>query len=320
MHVTLILIRFSILLTLIALANVSTTSPAQITIPTHGGIIYQNDNDSGGMFGNLKIGNDVGMLSSDMWGSFFECPEDGYAKNITAYVKTENNPSRLRCALYEEYVHTPPPPMTVKYMRFVMSTEEKIVPAHFEGWATLNFTAPPPTKRGTVYWLCAWSDEYTSMMIAQDRTKGTGIEWTVYMAGQPHGLGYPHFYEIVPQNRRATVLCSIYCTYDFEPPSSYICPYCRQVFSTYEELLEHIVTTPLEMIRYYICDVPGCVSWCCHLKEELQQHMFEEHGIGSPPDHYSCIFCNFTANTPEEVYTHITDTHAPFTGLPEEGS
>jgi hypothetical protein len=306
MHITLILIRLSILLTLLTLANVNATSPARVIIPTYGEIIYQNNNNTSGMFGNTEVGDEfIHNLNSDMWGSFFTCPDDGYAKNITVYVKARQQ-SRLRCALYEEYIHTHPPPSTRKYMRFIMSTEEKIIPASFEGWVTLNFTACPPITKDAVYWLCAWSSEYGSIRISTS-TGGTGIEWTVYMIGQPHGLGYPRFYEVVPQQRRGPILCSIFCTYDSHTPTVCECPYCGAQFASYGEVLEHIKSTPTEMIHLQTCDSCGRTHY---LKEELQQHLYEYHGIGSPPEYYSCIFCNFTADTPEEVYTHINDTHA----------
>lgn len=62
------------------------------------------------------------------------------------------------------------------------------------------------------------------------------------------------------------------------------------------------------MIHLQICNMCRQVF---HLEEELQNHLFEYHGIGSQPEFYSCIFCDFTASTAEEIYSHIESHHAP---------
>jgi hypothetical protein len=270
-------------------------------------LTYSESELVSGFFGNRQVGDEfIHNLNSDMWGSFFTCPESGYAKDISVYVKTREE-SHLRCALYEEYVHTLPPPHTKKYMRFIMSTEGRIVPQSFEGWVTLEFTAPPPIHKDIVYWICAWSDEYSSIRISTSEG-GVGIEWTVTMLGDPHGLGYPRFYETVPQYRRTSILCSIYCTYDAEAPTIHKCPYCGIQYQNYETVLEHIKSTPEEMIHLQICNECGRIFY---LKEELQQHLYEYHQVGSAPEYYSCIFCDFKSSTAEEVYTHINNTHQP---------
>lgn len=311
MHITLILTRVSILLTLLTLANVRGTSPAQVIIPTYGEIIYPNNNNTSGMFGNTEVGDEfTHTLLHDIWGSIFEAPEDGYAKNITVYVKNDRDPSRVRCSLYEEFKFA----MGKYYFRFVMATEEKIIPAYFEGWVTFNFTSPPPISKGVKYWINGWAGEGFIFISTKLVSEYLSTEWTSQMVGDPQGLSYRRFYEIIPQGMRLGCLCSIYCTYEFEKPTTYKCPYCGTEFPSYEAVLEHIMTTPLEMIHLQICDRCG---YTCYLKEEMQLHNYEKHGIGSPPEYYSCIFCNFTADTPEEVYTHINDNHAPFTEPPE---
>jgi len=261
------------------------------------------------IFGNQEVGDEfIHHLNSDIWGSFFTAPENGYAKSITVYVKNGSKSGRLRSSLYEEYVHTPPPPYERRYMRFVMSTEEKIIPPYFEGWVTLIFTAPPPIKTGTVYYINAWRDEYGTMTISTKSGVGKGIEWTVYMAGGTHGLGYPRYYEIIPQHRRGAILCSIYCTYMLAPPLRWECPYCRTEFGSYKEVLEHIMATPTEMIHLKICTKCG---WAGYLECKFQKHQFEKHGIGSLPTSCSCIFCDFVDPTSGEVYKHINDNHQP---------
>jgi len=251
-------------------------------------------------FGNTEIGDEfVHYLNGDIWGSVFVAPENGFAKSINIHVKSGNASIRVRGSLYYEFVEN-----MRKRFRFVMATEEKVVSPNREGWVIVNFPAPPPTIRAVKYWINGWADEFGTIQISTKKTLGIyqSAEWTSYMLGQPHGLGYPRFYEIVPQSIRKACVCSIFCTYDSESPTYYKCPYCGSHFPTYAEVLEHIKATPIEMIRLQIC--PKC-NRTHYLKEELQLHMHQAHGIGTPPEHYSCIYCTFTRPTAKEVYDHI---------------
>jgi len=263
-------------------------------------------------FGNSDIGDAfIHALSGDIWGSLFVAPASGYVESISAYLKCIKT-SRVRLVLYDATER--------RRLRFIMSTEEKIVPSGFVGWLTLNFTAKPPITQGVKYWIAGWADEYGYVQISSKKTLVAypSAEWTSYMAGEPHGLSYPRFYEIVPQGVRIGCLCSIFCTYDSVAPSSYTCPYCATVFPTYADVLDHIKRTPTEMIHLQICSKCGMTHY---LKEELQLHMFQTHQEGTPPDHYSCIFCSlllYTDPLSETVYKHINDFHSPFTG-PAEG-
>lgn len=265
-------------------------------------------------FGNMEVGDEfVHRLNGNMWGSISKAPEDGFAQSITVYVKNDGTPNRVRCSLYEEFLFG----MGRNYFRFVMSTEEKIIPANFEGEVTFNFTAPPPIKKGTKYWINGWADEYASIFISTKKTPGVyqTAEWTSYMMEQAHGLSYPRFYEIIPQGVRGALICSIYCTYVFAVPLRFSCPYCGIEYSTFEEVVAHIKRTPSEMILLQICSTCGRTHY---LKEELQLHKYEAHEIGSPPEQYSCIFCDFIRPTAKEIYTHINNTH-PGPGPAEGG-
>jgi len=256
-------------------------------------------------FGNIALGDEfIHYMNGDIWGSIFPAPENGYARSITMEVKAGSVPVRVRASLYLEFIEN-----MRKRLRFVMATEEKIVPANFQGAVTLNFTALPPLLKGVKYWINGWAHESGMIQISTKKTPGIyqSAEWTSYMAGQPHGLGYPRFYEIVPQSIRKACVCSIYCTYVYGLPLDYPCPYCNVPFPTYADLLNHIMSTPTEMIHLQIC--PKC-SKTHFLKEELQLHMFLAHGIGELPQDYSCIFCcSFTRPTKDEVYKHINDVH-----------
>jgi len=251
-------------------------------------------------FGNTEIGDEfVHYLNGDIWGSVFVAPESGYAKNIGMYVESGATPVRVRGSLYQEFVEN-----MRKRFRFVMATEEKTFPYNIIGKVYLDFTAPPPLTKGAKYWINAWADEYGVIRISTKKTPGVyqSAEWTSYMLGQPHGLGYPRFYDIVPQSVRKACVCSIFCNYDLKAPAFYKCPYCNSHFLTYAEVLEHIYTTPIEMVHLQICPKCGRTHY---LKEELQLHMNQAHGIGGPPTEYSCIFCSFLAPTAKEVYDHI---------------
>jgi len=251
-------------------------------------------------FGNEQIGDEfVHYLNGDIWGSLFIAPEDGYAKSITIRLKTGNKPIKVRASLYQEFTEN-----MKKRLRFVMATEEKTVLANFEGKVTFNFTAPPPIAKDGKYWINGWAEEYGIVQISSKKTPGIyqSAEWTTYMLGQPHGLSYPRFYEIIPQGIRIGCICTIFCTYDSEPPTWYKCPYCGSHWPSYLKVLEHIQTTPIEMIHLQIC--PKC-GRTYYLNGELQLHMYQAHAIGTPPDVYSCIFCNFTKPTAKEIYDHI---------------
>jgi len=271
-------------------------------------------------FGNTEIGDEyVHYLNGDIWGTVFKAPEVPcgtlflkrflsvsrrfsllfHAKSITMYVKAGNAPIRVRGSLYQEFTEN-----MRKRFRFVMATEEKTIPAQYEGSFTFNFTAPPPLSKGVKYWINGWADEYGIIQISTKKTPGIyqSAEWTTYMYGQPHGLGYPRFYEIIPQSIRKACICSIYCTYDYELPEYYKCPYCGSHFATYAEVLEHIKTTPIEMIHLHICPKCGKTHY---LKGELDLHMYQAHQIGTIPSQYSCIFCTFTRPTTKEIYDHI---------------
>jgi len=250
-------------------------------------------------FGNEQVGDEfIHYLNGDIWGSLFPVPENGYAKSITMYVKVGNTPARLRASLYQEFVEN-----MKKRFRFVMAAEEKTLPANFEGKVTLNFSAPPPLSQGVKYWINGWADDGI-VQISSRKTPGIyqSAEWTTYMLGQPRGLGYPRFYEIIPQGIRIACICTIYCTYDLEAPTYCKCPYCGSHFETYTQVLQHIMATPIEMIHLQICLKCGRAYY---LREELQLHMYQAHGIGTPPQQYSCIFCPLNAPTTKEVYDHI---------------
>jgi len=251
-------------------------------------------------FGNVEIGDEfIHYLNGNMWGSLFLAPENGHAKSITMSVKARNTPTRVRASLYQEFIEN-----MRKRLRFVMATEEKTIAAKFEGAVTFNFTAPPPSLKGTKYWINGWADEYGIIQISTKKTPGIyqSAEWTSYMLGEPHGLGYPRFYEIVPQSVRKACVCSIFCTYDLEAPTYYKCPYCGSHFPTYQDVLEHIKMTSIEMVHLQICPKCGRTHY---LKEELALHMYQAHGIGTAPTRYSCVFCSFTRPTAKEVYDHI---------------
>jgi len=261
-------------------------------------------------FGNLAVGNQFDCyLNVNFWASRFEAPEDGYAKSITAYLKSTTKVSRVRCAIYEEipYVISG---VTRKFARYVMATEEQTIPTNVQGPVTFNFTAPPSLHKTTKYFLGAWANEDGNVIIARaphSQAISVDLEGD-HMLTSPHGLGYPRFYEICPKSMRGTYIVSVYCTYDSEAPTVYLCPYCSVRFPTYEKLLEHIKWTPTEMIHLQICPKDG---YHCYLPEEMQLHNFQKHGIGSAPQEYSCIFCcSFKRSTKSEVYTHINDVHA----------
>lgn len=250
-------------------------------------------------FGNTEVGDEfLHALNGDIWGSIFPAPENGYAKSITVYLKCGNKPSKVRCSLYTEFIE-----QMRKRFRFVMATEEKIIPANFEGRVTFNFTAPPPISKGTKYWINAWADEFSYINISTKKTLGIfqSAEWTSYMAGQPHGLSYPRFYEVVPQSARGALICSIHCTYDYDAPTICKCPYCGSHALSYSDVLEHIKKTPIEMVHLQICKCGRSQ----YLKEELQLHAYEAHQIGTPPDSYSCPFCSCAKPTAKEIYDHI---------------
>jgi len=260
-------------------------------------------------FGNLEIGNQFDCyLNVNFWASRFPAPEDGYARSITVYLKSTTKESRVRCAIYEEFPYVISG-VTRKFAKFVMATEEVAVPANFQDQFIFNFTAPPPLKKGVKYFLGAWANEDGSVIIARapySQPISVDLEGD-HMLTSPHGLGYPRFFEICPKSMRGTYIISIYCDYDLITPTSYKCPYCGATFPTYEKVLEHIKQTPTEMIHLQICPKDG---FHCYLPEEMQLHNFQKHGIGSPPQEYSCIFCcSFKRSTSAEVYTHINDVH-----------
>jgi len=260
-------------------------------------------------FGNLEVGNQFDCyLNVNFWASRFEAPEDGYAKSITAYLKSRTKESRVRYAIYEEIPYVIGG-ITRKFARFVMATEEKTIPVNFAGNVTLNFTAPPPIRKGIKYFLGAWANEDGSIIIARaSYSKAISVDLEGdHMLSSPHGLGYPRFYEVCPKSMRGTYIISIYCTYDSQAPTSYKCPYCSVPFSTYEKLSAHIKSTPTEMIHLQICPKD---AYHCYLPEEMQLHNYLKHGIGSQPQDYSCIFCcSFRRPTNAEVYSHINDIH-----------
>jgi len=262
-------------------------------------------------FGNLEVGNQFDCyLNVNFWASRFPAPEDGYAKSITAYLRSQSGtkPSRVRYAIYEEipYVISG---VTRKFARFVMATEEIEVPTNFAGKTTLNFTAPPPIRKDTKYFLGAWGNEDGSIIIARasyPQAISVDLEGD-HMLTSPHGLGYPRFFEICPKSMRGAYIVSVYCTYDSVAPAFYNCPYCGVPFSDYDRLLAHIKSTPTEMIHLQICPKDG---YHCYLPEEMQLHNYQKHGLGSAPESYSCIFCcSFKRATAAEVYSHINDVH-----------
>jgi len=260
-------------------------------------------------FGNLEVGNQFDCyLNVNLWASRFEAAEDGYAKSITPFLRCGTKENRIRCTIYEEipYVISG---VTRKFARFMMATEEKVI-STFTGRVTFDFTAPPPLRKGVKYFLGAWAHEDGNVIIVRapySSAISVDLEGD-HMITSPHGLGYPRFYEICPKSMRGKYILSIYCTYDSIAPTSYRCPYCGALFTTYDALLEHIKWTPTEMIHLLICPKDG---FHCYLPEEMQLHNYQKHGVGSPPENYSCIFCcSFTRPTASEVYAHINDVHS----------
>jgi len=262
-------------------------------------------------FGNKQVGTEfVHSLNTNFIASRFVAPEDGFAESIEVYVKhIYGADSHIRAAIYEEIPYLIGS-VTRKFARYVMATEEGMIPARSEGWVFLNFEAQPPIEKGVKYFLGAWAEEKVATVMISTEPYDQAISCDLegdHMATSPRGLGYPRFYEICPKSYRAKYIASIYCEYGYAAPTAYPCPYCNIPFPSYGALLRHIMSTPTEMIHLQICPKDGRAFF---LKEELQQHNYERHGIGSPPQNYSCIFCcSFTRPTKDEVYKHINDTH-----------
>jgi len=262
-------------------------------------------------FGNTQVGSEfVHSLSTNFIASRFVAPEDGFGEKIAVYVKhIYGLDSRMRAAIYAEIPYVIGS-VTRKFAAYVMTTEEQPIQRGFEGWVILNFLAKPPLWKATKYFLGGWADEKATIMIATapyDQAISCDLEGD-HMITSPKGLGYPRFFEICPKSYRAKYIASIHCVYALTAPTIFPCPYCSVPFPSYDAVLNHIKNTPTEMIHLNICQKDGQSFF---LKEELQQHKYDKHGIGSPPQEYSCIFCcSFKRPTATEVYTHINDVHA----------
>lgn len=155
-----------------------------------------------GTFGKTTIGLEWYPVSNLILGTFYNCPENGYASKLTAYLRSGlATGERAVAAIYDPNLN------------LVAQTNEIAGPA--SGWVDFVFTNPPTLVAGTRYALVIWSNgtsqpceiafddnpSYTRNEVALGLTY-TGV-FPSTLAGYGDGVWD----------------CCIYCTYDTEPPA-----------------------------------------------------------------------------------------------------
>ncbi len=271
-------------------------------------------------FGKTEKGDKWDCPINSNWKatSFEYTDELGYAKSITAYIKAFGDiPFKVRFAIFDEAIFCS---QVGEWLRFIMATEEVEVSAPFDGWITCNFTAPPELTSGKKYFLVAWArggnpDQLiTIYYTTSENISSHGGYDTNYNA-----FGYPRFCEHDYRTFRESRMQSIYCTYDFEAPTSYVCPYCASSFTTFAEVAAHIKANPYEQYKLWMCCREGGQATCNRkyvIEEGLWAHQYEDHGIGSMPDHYTCPFCSQTFPTYAEAWDHAETEHSTIEETP----
>lgn len=158
-------------------------------------------------FGCDERGNVLTSPNRKIEGFVFECPEDGMAESITAYIQAGWALGQMRCAIYDYDDYT-----------LVGETEERTFEEgkRFFEWRTFVFLSPrPKLTKGKKYILALW---------------GSGaVVIYMFFGGEPQQRltqikSYTgHFPSIFKPMYRRDFNCSVYCSYTptEEPPKNW---------------------------------------------------------------------------------------------------
>jgi PKD repeat protein len=141
-------------------------------------------------------------------GGRYDCPENGYAKEVTVYVKNLGQAKRAKSGLYL-------PDHDGKISTLIASTEERIIPVG-ECWQSFNFSADANVllNANQTYWIVIFvewagseADEHSFLIFADHSSSQDIIGGRWY----PYG-GFPEVFPL-DQTVESSWKLSIYCTY-----------------------------------------------------------------------------------------------------------
>ena len=156
-------------------------------------------------FGYESQGGSGLMINNAIRGSWFECPDDGMAESITAYIThvgLGSGSTDGKCAIYAYQNDS-----NGTYL--VGETEE--VEISSSGWKTFNFVNETQFAGGTKYFLTAWSSQVTKIqdILAYTTETDKGIAKT--------STTYDSWPEPLTDEVGVNHKYSIYCTYNASP-------------------------------------------------------------------------------------------------------
>lgn len=180
-------------------------------------------------FGYETEGSNKVSIEDCIRGSWFTCPEDGYAINISAFIRVPTYPGTTICAGIYKFSDD---------SLVAQTEEEEDVPQALTGaWVTFSFTWPLPNLEGGVdYWLVVWANEASELYYDGGTLNGTA-----------QTLNYTGTFPDSLNGSLNSFVHSIYCTYG---------KYSYNFNGLYNEATGNLETGGVDVTAYFTDGTP----------------------------------------------------------------